>query len=145
MLVIVAALVAWTLVALLAFGPDHDAYLRGAQTANEHLERERQWEIDKTRQVETQGELAASVLGIASVFYFIGFWAWRGQTPGMMFLGIRIVKADGSRIGFGRAALHYLGTIASTVIVFIGYLMIIWDKRKQGLHDKISHTYVVRT
>ena len=46
-----------------------------------------------------------------------GFWTWRGQTPGKMIAGIKIVRTDGSSIGLGRAFIRYLmfvvGSIAS--------------------------------
>lgn len=141
-LVLTVELVLWILVAVLAFGPDHDAYVREAITADEFLAMEQQWEAAVDRHVDRQGRTAVWVGGLLSVLYFVGFWAWRGQTPGMMMLGIRIVRSDGSAIGLRKAALHYLGTV---VTLFTGYITIIWDRRKQGLHDKIADTYVVRT
>ena len=80
---------------------------------------------------------------VISIIYVIGFWTWRGQTPGKMFLGVKIVKTDGSPIGIGRAILRYVGYFVSAIIIFIGYLMIAWDSKKQGLHDKIAGTCVV--
>ena len=80
---------------------------------------------------------------VISIIYVIGFWTWRGQTPGKMFLGVKIVKTDGSPIGIGRAILRYIGYFVSAIILLIGYLMIAWDNRKQGLHDKIAGTCVV--
>lgn len=88
----------------------------------------------------------ASWLGIPiSIIYVIGFWTWRGQTPGKMAMGVKIVKTDGSPIGIGRALLRYVGYWVSTIIILIGYLMIAWDSKQQGLHDKIAGTYVVNT
>jgi uncharacterized RDD family membrane protein YckC len=83
--------------------------------------------------------------GIIGIVYVIGFWAWRGQTPGKMAMGVQIVMADGSPIGLGRAVLRYIGYIVSGIILGIGFLMIGWDRRKQGLHDKIAGTVVVMT
>jgi len=89
---------------------------------------------------------AASWLGsIIGIIYVIGFWTWRGQTPGKMVMGIKIIKTDGSPIGIGRAILRYVGYLVSAIIICIGYLMIAWDSKKQGLHDKIAGTYVVKT
>ena len=81
---------------------------------------------------------------IIGVAYFVCFWKWRGQTPGKMALGIRVIRTDGSSIGWGRALLRYLGYIVSTIILLIGSLWIAFDGRKQGVHDKIADTYVVR-
>lgn len=89
------------------------------------------------------GMWLGTFIGIA---YIVGFWTWNnGQTPGKMALGIRIVKTDGSPISFGVAILRYIGYWVSSIILYIGFLMIAWDSKKQGLHDKIAGTYVVRT
>ena len=77
--------------------------------------------------------------------YYIGFWTWRGQTLGKMALGLKVVRTDGSPISLGRAILRYIGYLVSTIIIFIGFLMVAWDGRKQGLHDKIADTLVIRT
>jgi len=89
---------------------------------------------------------AVSWLGsVIGIVYVIGFWTWRGQTPGKIVMGVKIVKTDGSPIGIGRAILRYIGYWVSSIIICIGYLMIAWDSKKQGLHDKIAGTYVVKT
>jgi uncharacterized RDD family membrane protein YckC len=84
------------------------------------------------------------LLFIISLLYYIGLWAWQGATPGKMAMGVKIVKADGSPIGLSRAILRYIGYIISAVIIYIGYLMIAWDSKKQGLHDKMAGTIVVK-
>jgi len=81
---------------------------------------------------------------IGGIIYFPAFWVWQGATPGKMMMGIKIVKCDGNPIGVGRAILRYFGYILSAIILYIGYIMIAWDRRKQGLHDKIAGTCVVR-
>lgn len=81
---------------------------------------------------------------ISIIMYYIGFWAWMGATPGKMIAGVKIVATDGSSIGVGRAILRYIGYIASGIILGLGFLMIAWDEKKQGLHDKIANTLVIR-
>ena len=85
------------------------------------------------------------ILTILGIVYYIGFWVWKGATPGKMILGMEIVNSQGNRIGIGRAILRYIGYFVSYIIILIGYLMIAWDSKKQGLHDKIAGTYVVAT
>ncbi len=80
-------------------------------------------------------------LGLA---YFIGMWAVKGQTLGKMVMGVRIIKTDGTPVTFGTAVLRYIGYLVSSIILDIGFLMIAWDSKKQGLHDKIAGTYVVK-
>jgi len=80
---------------------------------------------------------------IISIVYFVGFWAWLGQTPGKMAIGVKIVKLDGSPIGFGVALLRFIGYIISSIILYIGFLMIAFLGRKRGLHDLIAGTVVI--
>ena len=88
--------------------------------------------------------LVALINNVLSIAYFVAFWAWRGQTPGKMVMGIKLVRTDGSPIGIGRAVLRYLGYIVSGLMFCIGFLWIALDPEKQGIHDKIAATYVVR-
>ncbi len=85
-----------------------------------------------------------TVFGAVKVAYFVGFWTWRGQTPGKMVLGIKVIRTDSSPITLGYAFLRYLGYIVSAVILYIGFIWIAFDSRKQGIHDKIADTYVVK-
>ncbi|HEY9077857.1 MAG TPA: RDD family protein [Anaerolineaceae bacterium] len=63
---------------------------------------------------------------------------------GKMALGIKVTDTDGNRIGFGRATGRYFGKMISALILYIGFLMVAWDERKQGLHDKMAGTLVVK-
>jgi uncharacterized RDD family membrane protein YckC len=89
-----------------------------------------------------------SVSALAQLFsaaYFIGFWTWRGQTPGMMLLGLRIARdADGAPPGLARSILRYVGYVISGIVLFIGFIWVAFDRKKQGWHDKIAGTVVVR-
>jgi uncharacterized RDD family membrane protein YckC len=88
---------------------------------------------------------ASGLLQLASIAYFVGFWTWRGQTPGMMLLGLRIARdADGTPPGLGRSILRYIGYVISAFVLFIGFIWIAFDSKKQGWHDKIAGTVVVR-
>ncbi len=82
-------------------------------------------------------QLAAVVL----VVYMDGI---KGGTPGKLILGMRIVNEKGEYIGIPMAILRYIGKILSGIILGIGFFMIGWDAKKQGLHDKITKTYVVK-
>jgi uncharacterized RDD family membrane protein YckC len=82
---------------------------------------------------------------IFSILFYLFFWTKGGQTPGKMAMGVRIVKADGSKINFGRALLRYFGYLVDfPLTIGIGYFWIAWDRKKQGLHDKIAGTYVIK-
>ncbi len=80
--------------------------------------------------------------------YWLYYWLFiglRGQTPGKMVVGIKVVDARGDRVGLGVAALReILGKTLSAIALYIGFLWIAFDYNKQGWHDKIASTYVVK-
>lgn len=106
------------------------------------------WQIALTaRMGQAMGGMypAFGLVQVVSIAYFVGFWTWRGQTPGMMLLGLRVARdADGSPPGLARAILRYIGYILSWVLLFIGFIWVAFDSRKQGWHDKIAGTVVVK-
>jgi uncharacterized RDD family membrane protein YckC len=62
---------------------------------------------------------------------------------GKMAVGIKVVRSDGSAIGFWRGFARYFAMIPSALILMIGYLMAAFTERKQALHDMICDTLVV--
>lgn len=84
---------------------------------------------------------AFALLFIAS--YFIFFWTFASQTPGKTLMGLRIVTKDGHPLTFGRAIRRMIGYIVSIAVIFLGFLWILVDNRRQGWHDKIAGTFVV--
>ncbi len=82
---------------------------------------------------------------LIGLVYFVGFWGWRGQTPGMIPFDMRIVMAsDGSKPDWVRMLLRYVGLLISIAVFFLGVIWAGFDRRKQGWHDKIAGTVVVR-
>jgi uncharacterized RDD family membrane protein YckC len=65
-------------------------------------------------------------------------------TLGKKALGLKVTSLTGDRISFGQATGRFFGKYVSAIILFIGYLMMIWDDRKQTLHDKMAGTLVVK-
>ena len=97
---------------------------------------------------------ANSLLGIGIALplilaYFLIFWVnYDGATPGKKLLGIKIIKDSGEKLTYPAAFIRWIGYMISGATMFffgIGYLWIIWDKKKQALHDKIAGTVVVKT
>jgi uncharacterized RDD family membrane protein YckC len=82
------------------------------------------------------------VLGSA---YALFFWSLAGQTPGMRLVGIRLEAEGSNRIGIRRATRRLLGIFASLLTAGLGFLLILSSERRQGLHDRFSHTEVVYT
>jgi uncharacterized RDD family membrane protein YckC len=89
-------------------------------------------------------QILAVIFWLICSAYLIGFWAWKGQTPGKMLLGIKIIRTDCSPLDWQHALLRYLGYIASAAVLFIGFIVMVFDSHKQGWHDKIADTYVVK-
>jgi uncharacterized RDD family membrane protein YckC len=75
----------------------------------------------------------------------IAFWVYRSATPGKMVIRATIVDAKtflqpskGQLIG------RYLAYYISAIPLCLGFLWIAWDPKKQGWHDKLAGTVVVR-
>ena len=81
---------------------------------------------------------------LVSLAYFAGMWAWKGTTVGGVILKLKVVRLDGQPLTFPVALVRGLAAAFSVVVMFLGFLWIAWDKDKQGWHDKIAGTVVVR-
>jgi uncharacterized RDD family membrane protein YckC len=67
------------------------------------------------------------------------------QTLGRRVLGIMVVDDSGKAVGFWRGALREIvGKFLSGIALYVGYVWIAFDRNKQGWHDKIAETYVIR-
>ena len=77
--------------------------------------------------------------------YFAGLEssAWRG-TLGKKACGLIVADLEGDRISFLRATGRFFAKIISAIILLIGFMMVGWTHKKQGLHDKIAGTLVLR-
>jgi hypothetical protein len=93
--------------------------------------------------------LAAGAVGLVPCVLLSVWWYRRlgrtGQTPGRSAAGIRVVDAGtGLPIGAGRAFGREIVGNMFAYALGLGFLWVIWDKRKQGWHDKVITTVVVR-
>ena len=87
-------------------------------------------------------EIFTYVLGFA---YYVAFTGYCGQTPGKMALRLKVILCNGENIGYGRAAIREIpAKFIAGIVLCIGYLMIAFDRQKQGLHDHMVKTYVVK-
>jgi uncharacterized RDD family membrane protein YckC len=111
--------------------------------------------------VNTTGFQSATCSGIGPLFaslswiwlvslllpavYSVVLWTWQGQTVGQKILGLRVVDSrTGQHISEGRAIGRYIGLIISSWVLFIGLIWAAFDPQKQGWHDKMASTFVVR-
>lgn len=82
-------------------------------------------------------------VGVWIVFYFTWFVGRYGATPGKMVLGIKIVRSDGSPVSYLRAFCRFLAHQVSANIMYIGFIIALFDEQKRGLHDHICDTRVI--
>lgn len=83
---------------------------------------------------------------LIGLVYFTIMWSsiTGGQTLGMRVLGLRVVGRDMAPIGLGTALLRWVGIVISAAVLLLGLIWVAFDSRKQGWHDKIAGTFVVR-
>jgi uncharacterized RDD family membrane protein YckC len=66
-----------------------------------------------------------------------------GATLGKMAVGVKVVRTDGSGVGWGTSIGRYFMRIVSAIILGIGYIMAGFDDEKRALHDRVCDTRVV--
>jgi len=93
----------------------------------------------------TSGFWVSAIQLVVTFLYVVIYQSSTGQTLGKKVMKIKVVNEAGAKpsamVFFLR---EIIGKTISSLIFLIGYLMILWDKRKQGLHDKIAGTFVVK-
>jgi uncharacterized RDD family membrane protein YckC len=97
---------------------------------------------DQDRTVLINAFLAGAGSLILNLLYYVGFWRLAGQTPGKALLGLLVIRTDGRRISLWQAVVRWIGYWISGIL-FMGYLWILVDNRRQGFHDKLAGTLVV--
>lgn len=77
-----------------------------------------------------------------NLLYFTYFHGTSGRTPGKMILGLQVITDQGQPLTFGIAFLRSVGYFISNIL-YLGFLWVAFDKKKQGWHDKIAGTVVI--
>jgi uncharacterized RDD family membrane protein YckC len=134
------------------------------QELSDDLERSRQRQRElasRVAELDDQLEDASQPPGLRSVLFGladdlgIGF-GWgalyftlflavgRGQTPGKRIAGVRVLRLDGKPMSWWYSFERFGGYFASLTTGLLGFAQILWDRNRQGLHDKIVETVVVR-
>jgi uncharacterized RDD family membrane protein YckC len=89
------------------------------------------------------GGLAAAEWTLLAGGYFVLFWTVAGQTPGMRPMRLRVLTGNGTPPRPGRAIVRFLGLLLAIAPLFAGFLPILFDARRRGLHDFLAGTVVV--
>ncbi len=91
------------------------------------------------------GAVIGTVVGLCvNAAYFIFFWKKYGASPGKMAVGLKIVGPGGEPLSWKRATYRYLGSVVSSLMMYIGYLMAFLDEDRRALHDRMAQTLVVQ-
>ncbi len=76
----------------------------------------------------------------------IAFWLYKQATPGKMLVHARVVDAKtGNTLTTSQSVIRYLGYFVSAIPFCLGLIWVAFDPRKQGWHDKLAGTVVIRS
>jgi uncharacterized RDD family membrane protein YckC len=81
---------------------------------------------------------------LVALAYFAGMWAWKGTTLGGIVLNLKVVRLDDKPVTFAVALVRGLASAFSVIVLFLGFLWMLWDRDKQTWHDKVAGTVVIR-
>ena len=99
------------------------------------------WDSEKL----IQGPADLLLSWIAPAALVLVFWIVKQATPGKMAVSTRIVDAKtGNAPTKTQLVIRYVGYYVAMIPLFIGIIWIAFDRRKQGWHDKLAGTVVVR-
>ena len=86
------------------------------------------------------------VNGILPAIAVILFWVYRQATPGKMAIGAKIVDAKTlGKPSNGQLIGRYFAYYLSSIVLLLGFIWVGFDERKQGWHDKLAGTLVIRS
>jgi uncharacterized RDD family membrane protein YckC len=108
----------------------------------------RQWIVIVNDSVTLQEILRIIALVVSylyGILYFTVFWLIVGYTPGKYLLGLKVIRTDGKKLKFGRCFIRAVGYSISGLFLFLGFIWIILDRRRQSWHDKLAGTLVIYT
>ncbi len=94
---------------------------------------------------DTGGGLEITLQTLIPLLLVVGLWIKYASTPGKMAFGAKILDANTfEEVPPGRLFLRYIGYFVSLIPLGLGFLWVAFDSRKQGWHDKIAGTVVVK-
>lgn len=98
------------------------------------------------RAPEDASILPGGISLLLSWLYFAGMESSAKQaTLGKQVFEMKVTTEDFQRISFARATGRFFGKILSAIILLIGFIMVAFTAKKQGLHDKLAKTVVLHT
>lgn len=120
-----------------------DKRIDALEAANERLA-----EVAANPGIKRIGQALADDFGLTIGWiglYFTLFLAWwHGQTPAKRLFGLQVVRLNGQPITLRVAFERFGGYAAGVVTGLLGFFQIFWDDNRQGIHDRIAGTTVIR-
>jgi uncharacterized RDD family membrane protein YckC len=137
--ILATAVIAPVLSLVFGSGEALDLSLLLNSSVNEQMQYLMQETFSTTSTLQSLLQLLLAALAV------ILFWVSRSATPGKMAIGAEIVDArSGGKPTTGQFVGRYFAYYISLLPLFLGFLWIAFDRRKQGWHDKLAGTVVVR-
>ena len=87
--------------------------------------------------------VGAAAWWIAVAVYLMLFWTLVERTPGMTFMGLRILSEDGGHVPPRQDVRRLIGLLLAAIPFFLGFLGILTEERRRGWHDRFAHTVVL--
>lgn len=98
--------------------------------------------IDQAKKPDNLYVVISTLLTAAIV---LAFWMKKAATPGKMLINSTIIDAaSGGKPSIKQWVIRYISYFIAMIPLFIGLLWVGWDSRKQGWHDKMANTLVVK-
>jgi uncharacterized RDD family membrane protein YckC len=87
--------------------------------------------------------VTASAWILITATYFVAFWTVDGQTPGMRAMHLRVTTKGGyENPHLGRSIIRVAGLALCIITLFLGFVPVLFDARRRGLHDMLAGTVV---
>jgi uncharacterized RDD family membrane protein YckC/type II secretory pathway pseudopilin PulG len=100
--------------------------------------------IRSTKTLMALSPLTYAISFLVPLGYHIYFLGKRGYTPGKGFLGLQVIRQDGTGMSYGDAAIRNFSYLVSSIPLMLGFIWIAFDSKKHGWHDKIAKTQVIK-
>ena len=87
--------------------------------------------------------IALVVAPLVALGYFVLLWTLAGRTIGKWLIGLRVVSSTGSTPTVVQSVARVLGYLLSALVLYLGYLWVLVDRRRMAWHDHLAGTHVV--
>ena len=101
---------------------------------------------DYSSAFNSNGFIPMLFIWVLPIVTVIWFWVKKQATPGKMLFSLKVLDAKtGNSLTIGQSIARYLGYMIAGIPLGLGYIWAAFDSKKQGWHDKIAGTVVVRS